>query len=344
MLPRIAQVVVCVGLVGCGFSAKPADTTGGTVDAASPGGGSDVGSGSDAGRGSGSDAGVATKTCMQVWMDGTVQLGTPAPLTNQSNSDVIERDPWVSMDGKRLYYATDRITGPGTSDIAVATRPNTQAAFGTGAVDVNLSTGTNDESRPSLTLDEKIIVIASNRSGGGSPNGQFNILYNATGTPNMFGTPDMNHMSTVDQTQVDHFDPFLSPDGLRLYFAPVIAGQRIYLASRGQLNDDFSGAAAVPIINGANGSHDADPALSADEKIILFTSDRGGNNDLYFATRPDKAQQFSSPKPVPGVNGTSLDGDPFLSFDGCTLYFASNRLTGNLNYDLFSATVTNGVP
>ena len=272
-----------------------------------------------------------------------VKLSTPRALDNESSGGADERDPWISNDGLRLYY-TFKQTGSGNnSDIYLATRADNKSTtiFPPGQRQLNLSTTGNNECRPALTSDEKILVLSTDR---GTVNGQFNIAIDTrSDVGQSFGTPDSNHLAAVNGATLgtDHHDPFLSADGLRLYFAPTgTNGEHIALATRPDLNSNFSAGTLLDVIN-STANNDGDPALSLDELILVFSSDRAGGQkgtNLWYATRSATGQPFSAPMLIPNVNSDDADGDPMLSADGCTLYFSTTRNGGG--YDLFSATVT----
>ena len=93
-----------------------------------------------------------------------------------------------------------------------------------------------------------------------------------------------------------------------------------------------------------SGFGDFQPALSHDELVIVFTSNRPIDAELgpslWYATRQQVTDDFGMPRAIPSVNSHYNDSDPMLSDDGCTLYFASDRddpTTGNSN--LFRAEV-----
>jgi len=112
----------------------------------------------------------------------------------------------------------------------------------------------------------------------------------------------------------------------------VVQPQRIVVAKRGSLTAEF-GAPEGLAINGTMG--DADPALSADGRVLMFSSNNrtGGFDfaDIWYATRNDITQPFANPRLVPTINGMHADGDAHLSADGCRLYFASARNGGVYN-------------
>ncbi|MBL0214585.1 MAG: PD40 domain-containing protein [Myxococcales bacterium] len=303
-------------VAGCGFStpasvddAGPPDDT--TVDVAT-----DVADAPPAG------------TCMAKWMAGTVQLTTPARLT-QLGSATSDRDPFISSDGLRLYFASER---SGNGDIYVAVRATAAGVFAAPILSVDLSSVDYD-SKTSIASNDLLAVQASTRNSSADtdlwiatrPN-TVAAFSNFTRTP--FGA---NNDGTAQ------LDPETNDIGTRVYFANG-SPQRIVVVSRADPTSSFG--SMVELING--GSGDADPSVSPDERLVVFASNRGGGpgggGDLWYATRANAtATTFSSTLLVPTVNGSSEDGDPSLSDDGCTLFFASNR-TGD--WEIYVSTVT----
>jgi hypothetical protein len=301
------------------------------------------GVGSDAGLG-GADGGTGGQAdCFQRWFDGAprLALSQPAELTALASAGN-DRDPWLSADGLRLFF--DRNPGPhGGNDIVLATRSSPGVDFTTAAAIANLDTS-DDELRPALSGDETLLVLSSNHATGG--NFQLFAAQRTDSTapfPSPSG-PGSALLANVNIAGDSCFDPFLSRDALRLYYAPVPAGspQQIRLATRAAVDKTFAAPAPVPGIN--SGMSDADPALSLDERVIVFSSRRPagaglGAGNLWYATRSSAAADFGQPQLIPSVNSDVDDGDPVLSADGCELYFASTRAGGN--YHLFHARVAN---
>lgn len=330
------RFVVCVVLGGCGFESRAGLAGDPPSDGAAPGGDAprgDAGVGSDAG----SDGG--TVSCLQRWITGGSGLALSQPQVLLATS-ADDRDPWISADGRQLYFGRNPGVNGTNTDIYVATRDPTALEFIAAGPVVNLDT-TADESRAALSGDGKLVVFSSNRGATGGPFQIFVSKRNAVTDP--FGSPvapDQALVASVNTAGDNYYDPFLSPDGLHLYVAPVLSGkQQISLATRAA-GQNFGSAVALPVINSSTSGGDADPALSPDERILVFTSLRtasglGGTN-LWYATRQSATGDFSSPQLIPGVNSSVQDGDPMLSADGCELYFASNR-AGDGKYHLFRA-------
>ncbi|MBN8702516.1 MAG: OmpA family protein [Bacteroidetes bacterium] len=82
------------------------------------------------------------------------------------------------------------------------------------------------------------------------------------------------------------------------------------------------------------------PSVSADEKLILFTSDMSGGQggrDIWYAVYDSKAKQFGSPINLgPTINTSGDEMYPFLHEDG-SLYFSSNGHIGMGGLDIFKA-------
>jgi hypothetical protein len=332
----LRPIVLCVVFGGCNF---PSRLAGGSPDAPV------ANDATDATALDGAIDGMTTEPtdCWTHWFDGNLTIAMPQVLPNQSDGNADERDPWISMDGLTLYYTVDPM-GAGESEISLASRPQTSQAFGPGSgthlISLNTTAG---EQRAALTPDEKMVVLSSNRI-----EARFDIYLAERSSKSVdFPSPDARYLGNVNTPNVQHHDPFLSPDGKRLYLAsdPDTAElQHIFLATRSDTTSPFGTAAELPVINNPT-SGDADPALSLDERVIMFNSNRptgipgiGGTN-LWYATRQDPMHDFGPPKLVPVVNSDRDDGDPMPSADGCELYFASKRNGNGNDYDLFSARI-----
>lgn len=309
-------LVLCVALGGCGFQATAAPDGGGQ-----PGG-------DDADGSIATDAGV---DCFAQWRSGTLKLSTPHKLATLTGAGD-DRDPWISPDQLTLYFTTNR---SGVREIYRTTRLVPTAEFGPPMPLVNLNVSTKDQERAALTGDEKTLVLASNRAA----NGKFQIF--VTLRPDTiieFGSPNQDHLAMVNAPNADSFDPFLSSDGRTLYFSQNVGGPahpRIMVATRLTTSADFSMPSELGGGINVTGADTADPALALDDRVIVFSSDRGGARssiDLWYATRADALHEFSAPALIPMINTGEDDADPMLSTDGCQLYFAS---TFEEDYNLY---------
>jgi hypothetical protein len=333
------RLALCVVLGGCGFHSRS-----GALPPDGDGSGSD-GSGSD-GSGSGSDGAAAD--CLQRWLGSAPDLAfsTPQELTALGATGDENRDPWISANGLELYFSR---SGPGTAhggdDVYLATRDSTAMDFPMTMVKpVDNLDSPDDEDRVALNGDETILVMSSNHGTSGN---RFQIMVSTrTDVTKSFPSPSgsVQDLVAAVNTNDNYYDPFLTQDGLTLYVAPSIAPapQQIRMATR-TAGGNFGASTLVPVINSGT-SIDADPTLSLDQRIIVFSSTRNpmvagmGATNLWYATRSGATGDFSAPKLIPMVNSDQDDGDPVLSADGCELYFASTRDGGK--YQLFHARMT----
>ena len=75
--------------------------------------------------------------------------------------------------------------------------------------------------------------------------------------------------------------PYLSPDGLSLYFNSDRNGNtQIFESTRNTLSDPFGTPEHLSFFDALNGNA-ADPFLSSDGTAFYFTSVQNGNSDIY---------------------------------------------------------------
>ena len=124
--------------------------------------------------------------------------------------------------------------------------------------------------------------------------------------------------------------PWVSPDNLRMYYHNQIDSQNRWLlkvSERASVNDPWPPGMDLSELNQLGKIHK--PVLTADELIILFASydiiGGQGGYDIWMATRPHRNSPFGQVTNLAEINTTENDGDPFISHDGLTLYFQSNR-------------------
>jgi hypothetical protein len=126
--------------------------------------------------------------------------------------------------------------------------------------------------------------------------------------------------------------PFLSADGLTLYFYGIRAGggdRDLWAARRGDATAEFGVAAPLASVNSAQ--PDQKPWLSPDELTLVFDSTRPspfGATNLWLATRASRDVDFASPIELPGVNSNAIEEGPTLSVDQLEVYFVSDRAGG----------------
>ncbi len=150
---------------------------------------------------------------------------------------------------------------------------------------------------------------------------------------------------------VEEGDPFISKDGLSLYFARPgqaggFGGWDIWVSQRTSVDDPWGTPQNLgPSINTT--FDEFSPVVSVDGHRLYFTSNRPGGlggNDSYVARRHNKRDDFGWQLPEnlgSGVNTTANEAYamPFEDDETgvITLYFASDR-PGSLDDDIYAST------
>jgi hypothetical protein len=100
---------------------------------------------------------------------------------------------------------------------------------------------------------------------------------------------------------------------------------RTYLSERSTLSAPFGPPRAIPELISPN-LNTVDAFLTDDGLTLFFSSSpSSGAGDLFVASRRSLAEPFSSVVPLEQLNTASDERDPWLSPDGQTLFFSSDR-------------------
>jgi len=162
------------------------------------------------------------------------------------------------------------------------------------------------------------------------------------GIPMNIGTP-------VNSTILEGC-PFISKDGLNLYFASNrsggYGGNDIYVSEREHVDDNWGTPVNLgPEIN--TSSDEVCPSLAVDGHNLYFVSTRAGGcggQDMYVSRRQDRHEQEWEPVENLGclLNSPQNDFTPSLFEDDAgllNLYFGSNRPGGVGGVDIYVSTL-----
>lgn len=136
--------------------------------------------------------------------------------------------------------------------------------------------------------------------------------------------------------------PELTDDGLEIFWHDTepagIGGSDVWTAVRASTLQPFGPRMLVTSVNTT--FNEGGPSLSFDGLELYFSSERAGLNkgDLYVARRASRTAPFEAPQRIAEVDSTEYESSPFLSADGLTLYFGSNRADGSGSNDIWFAT------
>ncbi len=142
--------------------------------------------------------------------------------------------------------------------------------------------------------------------------------------------------------------PEVSYDGLTILVASDRAGTLgstdIWMASRATRNDAFNTPTNVTELNST--SQDASSVMTPDGLNIVMTSQRGGTggSDVYTSTRASTSDPWSAPIEQTALDTPGHEGSPFLTADGLTVYFDSDRSGNNDLYYSQRASVSDPFP
>lgn len=232
-----------------------------------------------------------------------------------------ERDFALSADGNEIFYTIS--TPQSTFQTIVSSKRSTKGEWS--APEVVSFAGQYSDLEPVLSADGKTLYFASNRPITGTEAKDFDI-WKVTRTAQGWGTPE--NLGPVINTEGDEFYPSVAKNG-NLYFTAAYKGgpgrEDIYVA-QWQNNQYQKPVALDTAVNSKYYEFNAfvDPA----EQYILFTSygrkDDSGGGDLYIS-RKDAQGKWQPAYNLRELNSRQLDYCPFVSPDGKTLFFTSQR-------------------
>lgn len=107
----------------------------------------------------------------------------------------------------------------------------------------------------------------------------------------------------------------------------------LFVTSRSNTTATWSTPVSAPELSSS--AADDEPFLTADGLTCLFSSNRGGDYDIYIASRPARTAPFSTPVLLAEVATADDETDPWLSPDGHLLLFTRGVSTAR---DIYAAT------
>ena len=248
-------------------------------------------------------------------------FGTAAPVT-ALNTGSSEDDPSLTGDQLEIVFNSDRAGGAGAGDMWTAKRASIGATWSAATNLTTLNTA-GDDATPSLSRDGLQLFWTANGSKGAKD------IWTATRATRADAWSAAVELTAISTTG-DDAGPFLSADGLELYFASDAPGNdNLYVAKRASPTDAFTTATQITELNTASPDHE--PWVNGTRSFLVWTSGRvSGNDDLWMARRSDTSAMWGTASPISELNTAATESDPWLSPDETTIYFARGT-------DIFSA-------
>jgi Tol biopolymer transport system component len=190
------------------------------------------------------------------------------------SSGTAETMPELAGDGLTIYFGSTRGGGIGGIDVWSATRPTTTSMWGAAVARTDLNTPFNDLGA-TMTADGLTLVMSTFANGPSD-------IYLSTrpSTSSSWSTPAQIPALSAPASEEE---PFVTADGLAIYYSMISPNVGIYVSRRAQLTDPFP--VGVPIDELDSPSEDRDPWVSPDGRYMMFSSDRGGGFSLWETSR-----------------------------------------------------------
>lgn len=279
-------------------------------------------------------AGSASAQTYGPWSD-------PQPVSEIDTPSAAEGCPIESPDGLALYFASNR-SAPGAQgklDNYRALRASTQSPWTTTE---NLGAVVNSpefDYCPTPLAGHALLFVSSRQTTddcypgdtppppptGGPSAGD--IFLSTENPANTWSAPvNLGCYPNGPNTAGAEFSPswVVTPAGTFLFFSsngyPDSQGQDIYMS---QVLGNGSVMAGVRVAELSSAGDDRMPNVRADGLEIVFSSNRGGNMDIYVATRANVNAPWSAPQAIdnPAINTAGSETRSSLSADGTRLYF-----------------------
>jgi hypothetical protein len=229
----------------------------------------------DEGRGLVFSAGEPEDIFVAWRSDAGTSFGAARPVSGVDTS-WLDATPFVSADGRRLYFDSTR--DGGDRDLFRAAGEPGAWALPARLDDVNSDW---NELNPWLSADEQTLIFVSDRPGGAGRQD----LWTASWEGGRFAAP--YNLGALNTSWSDE-GATLTRDGLAIFFASDrpggAGGLDVWTATRATRSDPFSEPRPLGAVNSE--ANELDLALGPDGRELFFSSSRGGaGQQLYRATR-----------------------------------------------------------
>jgi hypothetical protein len=250
----------------------------------------------------------------------------PTVMAELSVADAKDQDPTLTADLLEIYFFSERA---GLADLYTSRRASLDDPWEdpTSVTELNSA---EEEINPAVSGDGLRIWFYSRRE----PMGIWRSVRRSRDNP--WEAP----VAAADLAVADAgvIAPGPSSDELRM--AVSVQSDReddrdVYEATRASPADPWGTLHPIAGLNGP--ADDSTPFLVGDGRVILMSSSRAGNGDLFWARRATLEEGVDTPQPLDALNDPeAFESHPHLSPDGTRIFFGSAR-SGST--DLYEAQV-----
>jgi Tol biopolymer transport system component len=241
--------------------------------------------------------------------------------TGWLSTNLNERDFALSPDGTEIFYTVS--TPRSTFQTIVYTKKTAKGDWS--EPEVASFAGEYSDLEPVFSHDGKTLFFSSNRPTSGSGPKDFDVWKVSRTTS---GWSKAENLGPVVNTESDEFYPSIARNG-NLYFTAAYKGgpgrEDIYVSEF--KNDQYQKPVALDTMVNSK-FYEFNAFIDPNERFILFTSygrkDDSGGGDLYMASK-DAAGKWTPARNLTELNSKNLDYCPFVTPDGTTLIFTSER-------------------
>ena len=286
------------------------------------------------------------------------RFSAPTNLGPAINSSRQEFPIGLTLDGLSLWFERTSTSAAEPGVTLVATRARKDDPWGT---PVSLGVGGD----PRLLL-KTIEVIPGHTTGDGIET--YFLNYPNYAPAGGYGSYDLwmmkreaigadwsspVNLGPVVNSPDGELPPTISPDGLELYFGSSATPPRpggygsidLWVTKRATRNDAWGTPTNLgPAVNSAY--RENLPILLGDGLLLFFFSDRPGgygNTDLYVTMRTSLSDSWGPPVNLgPFVNSAGSELYAYMSADGSTLFFDSDRPGGYGGHDIWQVRILGG--
>lgn len=238
----------------------------------------------------------------------------------------------LSKDGLEYYLS---LKAEGGSDLYVAARTTLEDSFSMPAL-LSGSVNSDDlrEIHPSITEDKLTLVYTRNPDNLWTSNQLYISTRNSTSAPFDSGRA----INEINLPNIADTFPYISPDGLHLYFTRgTIAIYTLMVSSRISIADTFLTPVALKV-------HAPDKARSAwltSDELELYYTVSDTASILLYHSRSSVNDSFSTSLQFPGINNHGKVSGPSLIEDQLFLHSSSNEGLDSIRIFSIKPVVTN---